>query len=208
MTTVETELLHAFFAYGVGAFAEAGFTPEQYAAFLSRADVQAAMGTLMQEYQDETLDKRRQFIALKALARMAPKALRVIEASLDGPKYMRDKDGNIMRSLSGNYIVREAEPTSVQTTAARDVLDRLGVSLEQTDDVRVAFNLNVQSILSAATPMPINYDPSVPAHMRSRSRDRRREVMQKLLPHVGAIARSVDAAMNKGSRRRADATTS
>jgi hypothetical protein len=135
LTEDERRLVQQAFMRGPSALLERGFSHEDAAEFMRREDVQEQVALLDRELaHQESIAARTRFGVRRDLSKLASGAASILGAAMAGPAYARDADGNILRDAKGRPVIREAGPSSLQVSAAGEVLDRIGVGRDAKDN--------------------------------------------------------------------------
>jgi hypothetical protein len=201
LTKEEQQNVLVLFMHGWSGLFESGLSFEEVKAFTSRVEVHEYLELLNNEFKthDDVL-ARQKFIMQRLLGRMTTQALHVIRQSLEGPTYARGGPHNaVLYDAEGNYVVKEAAPTNNQLRAAHDLLDRLGVNIEQPMPSKNELNVT-QIINNHATPAghlggSVAYDDggNLTEAQRALSREKRRNLLDGLRKHVPAQVEKVNA---------------
>jgi hypothetical protein len=199
LSTKERNYIELAFMRGPVALLEQGWNYDQIQQFFDRQDVKTEMEQLAVELKyKEAYAARLRFGLKRQIARFGSGAVSILSAALAGPIYARDKNGNIVTDAKGHAVVREYGPTDMQVSAAKDILDRVGVSAEGRDAKRfdsgvtdgVSINLTLKS--DAATRLEIEDDPekTTPEEL-AMSRERMRTTIEILAKKIPAVRKRV-----------------
>lgn len=199
LTASERSLAEAGFAFGPSAFVKAGMSVEEYLAFISRPAVVSLYKMLSDEFKDATaMNRRRQFMAKRALAHSIPSAIRVIERAIKGPQY-RKVNGKAMTDSAGRFMIARPGPTSSQVAAAQDLLNRLNISSadrrDQSGFASLAIKMNYG--LDREEGVKIEYDPGATSTEMKHSRTKLRRMMQLLEPNLMKLLPKLNAVTDK-----------
>jgi len=116
LTPDEIKLAKKYVVHGEAALLSAGLTPNEVSSFLNRYDIQYFLKTLYKDFEfKDSRWERVQFYALSELEKLMAQALSVIARSLMG----------ITSDMT------DLPPSGQQYKAAVDLLDRLGVKVNQ-----------------------------------------------------------------------------
>ena len=134
LTEDEATLINLAFFEGPAALLEAGMDTESVREFFERDEVRAELELLKRELDHhDALKARAKFYVRRSLHRLIDPATAVLALALAGPQYHRDKEGIVQRDSSGNFMVKQPEPTKVQVQASKVVLSGVGLN-----DFRIA----------------------------------------------------------------------
>lgn len=208
----QMRLADSVFMRGPIVLIEAGWDVEAINAFLENPEVNKYLQSLVLEFnhQDEA-HARNRFGLRRGLRRLSSKAVDVYEKALDGPRYLRNNDGNVISGMSGP-IVLDPEPTRNQVTVASEILDRLGVAPEGKMAIsdKAVTDISVKGILSGSSgPKEVSVDEvtdpqaeSTEAKALARERVRNViEVLKERLPELRAKLLNPPA-KTKGSKKK------
>jgi hypothetical protein len=193
LTKAERDILQRAFQFGPAVLFEEGWTIAKVTDFIGRLDVKAEWDLLQSEYNNQDpLMARTRFFAKRKLTRLAPDALSILERTLAGPVYARDRSGNILKDATGKPIIRQCPPECSQREAASEVLDRLGVGTPGAIEKGImdrAADVNVNLLFRKGTEVEVTVqqDQSVSEEERALSRERVRtaiELLTKRLPQA------------------------
>lgn len=186
------KLAKATFYQGPMVLIDRGMTPKEIDAFVQRPEVVGTWGLLQREYDMHgDLEARAKFYAKRGLHKLVEQAHGVLEKSVEGPEYMRDKQGRIQTDAWGNWIVKEPEPTAKQLKAARMILHD-GAGLR---DYRIigspGSDANLKMLFAAREEARVvEVEPGENEEERAFSREKVRNAIE-------VLARSLPAAMER-----------
>jgi hypothetical protein len=190
LTDDERNLVHQTFMQGPSVLMEAGYvTHAQIQEFLERPDVQAEWRLLQREFdaQDAIFD-RTKFGLKRQLSRLGPGAVSILAHTMAGPVYARNDNGHILTDARGHPIILSPSPTALQLTAAREVLDRVGV--EGKMEVDKGADLNIEKMCQDADSeaVSVEHDPKLLSfEERALSRERVRTVIDQIAEKLPEI---------------------
>ena len=195
ITAQDRKRVQALFMHGPAGLLEGGMSQEDYATFIGRDAVRAELEMLRVEFAGALgLLARAQFMARRDMSRLVPLATQVIKRSLEGVVVLRDGMGNVCLDAFMKPIVISEPPSDAQVGAARDLLNRMGVTY---DDKQIEANtsVNVQLNLErGVTPVKIEYaDADIKDEQRALSRERMRTAMTHLFADVLDGNKIIDA---------------
>jgi hypothetical protein len=206
LTDDERARVESLFMHGAAALIESGMSPDQCAEFIRREDVTAAMDELGREYKDrDAHDARRVFLTKRSLSRLLPAAVSVLREALRGPSYVRVA-GRVVVDSHNNPIMSDPPVHSAQMDAARDILNRMGVSIQAKDRVTMP-DVNIQMLLSqSVNAATLGYaKDDVNEDQKALSRERRRTMVMRLLPKLEKAVKKADRCL-AGKKPRARKT--
>lgn len=202
LTEQESLLVRRLFAQGPSALFEEGFTTAQLDEFMSRAEVKRELHLLEQELKHkDILEQRSRFLTRRTMSRLTGGAVAVLGRAMQGPVYVRDNEGNILRDNEGRLRIAEAGIDRTQLDAAKTVLDTLGIGdpkVVTLQDVNVTAILRQHVDAEAKAAAVLDQDPAlVKEEQRVLSRERLRNVIQKLLPDLAEARTKIESAIKK-----------
>jgi hypothetical protein len=193
---------------GPSALFEEGWNGDQIEKFFARPDVKLEAEELVKSFRDaEGLAARMKYGLKRQLGRFGTGATSVLAAALAGPIYARDKNGHILNDVSGKPVLMETGPTTTQVSAAKEILDRIGVTAEGKGGVqisdRAAVNVNLTFASAEEVKIQIEDDPTHETEEeKALSRERCRTAIDILSKKLPAMKERAAKALPSGAKKK------
>lgn len=200
LTAEDRHLLNLVFMHGLSALVERGMSAAQVQAFVTRPEVMNGLMDHVGEFANrEQMLTRTRFWLLRQVTRLGAAAVDTLRQSLDGPEYDRDESGIVKIDSRGLPMIRGVPPTTQQLTTAIDLLNRLGVKVDDKSEVG---DITSASILGEQERKKVEL-ASDPSHnkeeQRALAREKARVAIQQLtqvLPQLIQKASGVDVSVS------------
>jgi hypothetical protein len=185
LSSTDKKLVEAAFQFGPAGLIERGLSSSDIEEFLARPEVRSMLHLLEREFNNqEVLDAASKFISRRKLSRLSPRAIEILEHTLEGPEYVRNSDGSLALDESGRPRIRRPTPTKAQFSAARDILDRVGLAPTSKDRINTGVNVSVLLKSGGSDIIEVENEErqsKLTAEERATSRERVRNVIDELL---------------------------
>jgi hypothetical protein len=209
LTEQESLLVKRLFSQGPAALFEDGYDDAQAEAFMTREEVRRELRLLEQELKHkDVLEQRSRFMTRRNMQRLTGGAVAILGRALQGPVYMRDDEGAILRDAKGKPRIAEASIEPTQLAAAQTIIDTLGVGDAKPvtlQDVNVTALIHQQLTAQSKAMAVIDHDPSLEKEeQRVLSRERMRNVINKLMPMVAEAKQTIEKAASNVTTRQSE----
>lgn len=188
LTNEERVLVRRLWSTGPSVLFDLGYPAEKVYEFIMRPDVVIEMSQLDAEFKHgQTFEVRAKYLTRREMTRLSSRATETVERAMEGPKYAKDPDGNILRDARGLPIIREPETTPVQLRAAETVLASIGVE-NQKSEYRGDVQINALLMQRDSEVESIELDAtSQSAEQQALSRERMRNAIERLLKKLPEV---------------------
>lgn len=158
---------------------------EESKEFIDRDDVRAALSLLTREFHNqEEIFARTRFAVKREMARSGLDAVRVLREALTGPTYAHAEDGGLLL-IDGKPVLMGVGADKTQISAAKEILNRLGVQSDLEIDRSTEANVKLLFERADSVEIEIENDPLHESEeQRALSRERVRNVILRLIDKV------------------------